>query len=531
GGAFTVRGVPIGNYTLTAWMDPGTLPPLSPNPSAGTLGTGHQNVVDPSGSATVNVTSANITNVAVTMTNPTFTAPASNPSIQAVFPTATGVVISYSPVRNSSGVEAATSYEVRWSTSSTFTTVAGTVEFNAIGKGANVWILNNTMLTGTGFSFAPGTAYYFDVRAINPLGATGRTVYGSPTAVTVGTPACSGCTAVSGTVTIPNSVTIKTIPGTSTPVPLYVGFYSKTSGIFSTIITNPVNGANSYSLNVPAGTAYTFFGILDQNNDGLIDSGDVTNVNHNNTNTTVSGTTQTLNLTLPASNSSVVVQTTYVQGTNPPPNGTFSFYQLNLNVYEGNKQPVAVFLSSGPNVISPADLSACMDCGNNQFNAYVNPLATPAVGDSYGFTVTYADGTQETGTIVNGQVTAFGSTGAIVGPADLATNLAPTGTSSTSTTPNITWTYPANSGNYVYQFYICCSTGGNIWQIPGQNSNLNGFTTTQVPAPATLVWGVDPTGGGSTPTGPLTAGTQYFWTIVVQDSNGNQAQAQTWYQP
>src|ERR1019366_7318418 len=184
------------------------------------------------------------------------------------------------------------------------------------------------------------------------------------------------------------------------------------------------------------------------------------------------------------------------------------------------------------------DMSNCTDCGNTQFDYYFTlPGGTPALNDTYGFTVTYSDGSQETGSTVNGAVTAFGSTGAITGPSDLVTNLSPGGTSSTSLTPTFTWTFPsgASSANYDYSFSIspsnCSGSCGNVWQIPGNNSKINGFTYAQ-DASGTLTWGTDPiTGDNSLPTGPLSAGTPYNWQIQVQDNNGNQAQTTTWYQP
>ena len=100
------------------------------------------------------------------------------------------------------------------------------------------------------------------------------------------------------------------------------------------------------------------------------------------------------------------------------------------------------------------------------------------------------------------------------------------------TTPNFTWTFPANPTNYTYQFNLSqesgCSGSCTIWQIPGQNSNSNGFTFTETETGAStgqLTWGVDPTGGGSTPTGNLNSADDYYWQITVQDSNGNQAQS------
>jgi hypothetical protein len=57
---------------------------------------------------------------------------------------------------------------------------------------------------------------------------------------------------------------------------------------------------------------------------------------------------------------------------------------------------------------------------------------------------------------------------------------------------------------------------------------LNGFSN----AITSLTWGVDPTGGGSTPTlSSLSTSTTYNWQIQLQDSNGNSATTQVQYQP
>ena len=106
-------------------------------------------------------------------------------------------------------------------------------------------------------------------------------------------------------------------------------------------------------------------------------------------------------------------------------------------------------------------------------------------------------------------------------------------TGSTSVTPTLSWTYPsgASSANYIYSFYLSDTIGNTVWSVPSQQSNFSGFTYAQ-DTTGTLVWGTDPIpGDNSTPTGNLNTSTQYTWQIQVQDSNGNQAQAQTWYKP
>jgi len=542
GGAFTIRGVAPGSYTLLAWMDP--------------LGQGLTNAIDPSGNSPVTVLNANVSNAAVTMTNPTFATPTEDPTISGVIPNAQGVLIPFSPSTNSSGIEDANQYTVQWSTSPTigggsgggqFASIAGSHTFTASGD-KGVWVLNNAVL-GAG-TFASGQTYYFQARSFNTLdtanphptgwcnytstGCSGTTGF---VGVTIGTPACTGtCTAVSSSVTIPAGIVI------NTGAPLYLGLIQLSSaggnpiGFYVTEIANPVNGVNQFPapIAVPSGSNYAVIGILDQNKDGGFDAGAVTNTNDNlSANLTISGSSQTVpGITLPATNSTVQVQTQYMQSTSP--SGSSTNYQLNFDLRESNKLPVAVTLTSGPNVIAPVDISNyCQNCGNAEFQYSATlPGGTPNVGDTYDFTVTYSDGTQDTGTTVNGAVTGWNGTGSVVGASDIATNLSPVGNGS-NTQPTFTWTYPASASSYTYSFYLCCANNSNVWQIPGNNSKSNGFTSSQIPA-ASIPWSTttDPTGASNAPTvTSLTGATQYNWSIQVQDNNGNQAVTQVNYTP
>jgi hypothetical protein len=512
-GPFTVRGVPPGTYGVLAWMD------------ISTLANGAENASDPFGTsgATVTVSNANVSGAFDTLIDPTVAVPAYNPGINAITPNDQGVSISYEPVVNSKSIETATAYDVAWSTSPSFSSTS-TYTFKAIGRSDNVWILNNGTAGITGTPFTAGQVLYFEARAHNAAGhPSGWTVYGgtTPTPVTIGA-ATTGNT-VTGTVTIPAAIT---------PTgPLYVGFYNNITGnVYGMRIASPTVGANAYSVTVPNGTNYFNFAVLDQNNDGLIDAGDVTNTNNTNSAppVVISGNLTNQNLTLPTANSTVLAMTQYYQSVSAA--GSASGYNLNFVLQPGIKLPVAVTLTSGPNIIDPIDISNyCVGCGNVQFNFYANlGGVVPSVGDTYKFTVTYSDGSQDTGaTSVTGALTAFGSTGAMVNASDLATALAPTGNGS-STTPTFTWTDPANAANYIYSFSLYQSNGSTIWQIPGSNSNLSGFSNTIT----SISWGTDPTGGGSTPSVPsLTVGTQYNWQIQVEDTNYNQAQTQVYYIP
>ncbi|HTW80286.1 MAG TPA: putative Ig domain-containing protein [Terracidiphilus sp.] len=504
-GSFTIQGVAPGTYTLSAWMD--------------TIGQGFQNANDPSGTSGtfVTVSNANSGSNIDTLVNPTTPTLSTNPgpTLGVVSPTNDGVVISYGPVTTATGgngLEEATSYTVEWSTSSSFPSGStGSKTFIANGTNTNAWILNNTS-TGSSSSFANGTSYYF--RAQGTDGTTNVTPWvvlggSSPTAVKIG--ANTTGSTVTGSVTIPSGVTI------AAGAPLYVGLYSQGSNgatVYADEITSPVVGANNFTVTLPNGTYY-LFAILDQNNDGLIDVGDVTNVRGNsNTLVTVSGNMGGQDITLSAADSTATVQTQYQTFTN---NGsTTGGYQLNFQLREGDKLPVAVELESGPNLALPVNVgNYCQGCSVQfDYNVQLPPGLVPTTSQSYTLNVTYGDNT--TGT-VTAPITG------VLGASQLATLISPVYGSST-TAPSFDWSYPANASDYIYEFQLCCSSNNDIWQIPNQNSSANGFTSSQVTPP--LTWGVDPTDSSNAPSvSALTENTQYNWQVTTMDSNGNSATA------
>ncbi len=498
-GSFTINGVPPGTYTLGAGID--------------SLGFGYQNDVDASGAAAsdVTITDADATGTSITITDPTASAlPAVGPVINAITPNAGGAVVNFRAITGSNTlfnqIELADTYAVQFTKDPTFAVIDQTLYFKAGGSnGTGVLILNDSHL-------ASGNTYYFRMRASATVQTvphnTDWTIYSTdgvnPTPVTIGEPAGN---LVSGTVTF-----------VATPTgPLYVGFYDMKSGaVYATRIASPVS-PQPYSLNVPTGTSYFHFAILDQNNDGMIDPGDISNTHNDNaTLTGISTAASGLDLTLNTPNSQATVTTQHVKSYNED-GSTVETYSLNFDIREGNLLPVAVKLMSGPHIINPVDLGKCLDCGNVQFQYSVGTaLDMPAVGDTYDLLVTYSDGTSEHLTVpVTGVMNAF------------ATALDPSGTSSTSLTPTFAWTDPANANTYQYSFYMNDSLGNMIWQLPGNNSQSNGFTSSIT----SIVWGTDPTGGNSSPTGALTHGTTYYWQIQVTDSNGNSTQQRTFYKP
>jgi Putative Ig domain len=496
-GSFTIEGVPPGTYMLGAGIDK--------------LGFGYLNDVDAAGLASpdVTVSDADVAGTTITMTDPLQSAPPPRaPRIIAINGNASGAMINFQPIVSPdplfNRIELATAYVVQWSTDPAFGLVNGSLEFKAGGSnGTGVLILNDSHL-------ASGNTYYFRMLGTNTFGTgTWSDIYSedgiNPTGVTIEDPAGN---AVSGTVTFD-----------ATPTgPLYVGYADLQTGkAYSTRIQSPVS-PQPFSVKVPTGPAYFHFAILDQNNDGMIDPGDVSNVHADElTPVAVSGAMTDQDLTLDAPASEATLTTRHIKSTYE--NGTSSeTYSLNFQVKEGNKLPVAVRLMSGPHVLHPVDLGRCRECGNNQFVYNVETYSDlPAAGDSYDLLVNYSDGTSETLTAqVTGMVDAF------------ATDLSPSATSDTSLTPTFTWTDPANPGDYQYQFYLTDSQGNMIWQIPGNNSNSGGFASTIT----SIVWGTDPTGANNDPSmSALTHGVTYTWNIRVIDANGNSSEQRTYYKP
>jgi len=489
-GAFTIRGVPPGSYTLAAYMD--------------NLGKGAANASNPSGSSSLTVSNANFSGANVTLVDPATVTLTSAPKLQGVSGFNTGALVQYGAIQNSNSVEMATSYTLQWSTTSTFTAIAGSQTFAATGSnGTNVWLLNG---------LANGSVYYF--RTYGTSAGTAISSYSATFGpVTIGAP--TGGVTVSGAVSF---------TGTATG-PLYTGFYNQSTGAFyGEYIATPVS-PQAYTIQVPTGS-YLFVGVLDENKDGVIDAGDLNNTSNNQTTTSITGSTTGENLTLPSTNGSATVTTQNYQSISS--GGSSQSYELNFKVDGAIKLPVEVTLATstnadGANIVTPMDIGSCGVSGSNcgqgfQFNINITNIS-PIVGDTYTFNVTYSDGT--TGTLtatVTGVLTAF------------ATNLAPTTGTSVSTTPTFTWTDPANASNYTYQFSLCCYNNSNIWQIPGDNSNSGGFSSSITSVPWSTT--VDPTGATNPPSvTSLTLGTVYTWQIQLQDSNGNQTTTQVNYQP
>jgi len=498
GMTFTIKGVPVGSYTLQAYMD--------------IVGRGSPNANDPTGSLSgVTVTTSGASGQAVTLTDPaTVTLGTSTPnwdpnSGYGAF--SGGAIVSFDPIANGNYIEMPTSYNLQYSTSSTFSSGVTTKSFPA-ANGNSPWVVSG--LTN-------GQTYYF--RAAGVVGSTvGNYSAAEPSGgLLIATPTAGSL--VSGTVTFTLPAGVSNTTGKT----LYVGCYNTNTGnVYADPIADPVS-AQAYSVYVPNGTNCQIFGFLDLNTTptGLIGgAGELSNTNSGQgmITVTVNGATSGQNITLPSGNSSAEVLT----DVNSSGGGTV--YGVGFNISGQYKLPVAVeLLSETPevsgavaDVVVPADIATGAFSGySDSFDYWPAVTGTPVVGDSYKLSVTYSDGTSETLTAaVTGVLTdAFVS------------DMEPQGTG-VSTKPNFSWTDPSSAGSYVYQFLLKNSSGNTVWAIPPQHSSLTGFSSSIT----SITWDVDPTNSGDLPnssylnSGALYSSTNYNWQIATFDSYGNEAQ-------
>ena len=481
-GAFTVRGAVPGSYTLYAWQD--------------NRGYGVRNASNPASAAsTFGVSNANVSGASVTLYDPAAVTLTTAPTINLVSGFDGGAIVQFT-APNANGVESASSYIFEWSTSKTFATVSGSKTFAAVGS--HPWIVNG---------IANGSGYYFRARAVAATSSSPWSAVVGP--ATIGAP--TGADTLSGEVTFSQKAT----------GPLYVGVFDQnTYEVYATVVgskTSPPTSPAAYTVQVPSGTQYFFFALLDQNNDGLIDPKDITNINGYNMITPtleVSGNTAH-NFILPSGNSIAVVRSGNDLGLSEY-GGASHTYELDFDVTGVAKQPVAVTINSGPDMALPLDARLCQGCGYDPNSSFSFDFAfssnVPKVGATYPMQITYSDGTQET---LSPTITA------VVPP---PTGVSPEGpVASTNTKPTLKWTYPANPSDYMYQMWFADSNYETVWSIPNINSSTNSFTSSIAPS---IAWGADPTGAtGNTPSLPtLTDGVVYHWEVVAYDANGNRGQ-------
>jgi hypothetical protein len=453
-GGYTIRGLQNGSYTVSAFMD--------------TLGTGQPNVsADPSGSsATVNINSSNVTTGAgITLTNPTVTTP-QVPSLQGAEPGNSSAFIFYNASTDNNGNETATSYQISWGTDANASN-GGTKVFAAQGTNATLAVVKN--LTN-------GSTEYFKLLATNSAGSSVYSAITTP--VTIGEP--TGNNTVSGTVTF---------SGTATG-PMYVVIHPPhgNGGLYFTLVGSqaspPVSGASYSVTGVPSGD-YQVAVIIDNDNSGVASAGDFTyGLNGGAPTFAVSGPT-TKDVVFASANATALVLTNYFIG------GGGSGYGISPEAVSGTKQLANITVFAGPNLAVPLDMGSDSNNGNNVQLA--NGSIAPIVGQSYGFMVTFSDGSTQILT---------GSVGAVMGPDNVAQNLTASSASGADT-PTFSWSAPATPPALLPFEY-------SVQNLVSNSIHVSSSVTS-----------VDLATYGKT----LTTGT-YYWQVEVDDAYGNSAVVQ-----
>ncbi len=413
-GAFTIRGVPAGTYTIAAIMD--------------IFGYGTRNAADPSGVVlTITVTGGDLAGQNITLSDPSPATPIT-PNSPIVSPGSQSAVIIWNASYDVHNKEIATAYKIYWGTDAN---ASNKTPITVPANGQQAYVQSSGLTNGVNF--------YYKISAL--VGATESAPSSVVGPITIG--AGTGANTVSGTVTIP----------VATTGPLYVGVYSNSNGhVYFTKIAAP-SSSQPYSVSgVPNGT-YGAFAFVDMNNDGQPDIGDLT-----------AGLNGDPSIMITVNNSNVI-QNMAVSNANAVPeartyhwtDGTNQGYGLNFDVYGIVKLPVKVALTSGPNVPVPIDMQRDDDNPGRFFTWVDTGAVRPSVGDTYGFSVTYSDNatTQTMPAAVTVVLDSF------------AQNLTVTPTPS-NIIPTFSWSAPTSPpATYTYDISVSQNFGGQVWSYDG----------------------------------------------------------------
>ncbi len=460
-GAYTIRGLPNGTYTVSARRD--------------SLGQGVANASDPSGSAAspVTISGVDATGVSIDLADPVAPSPG-NLGPPMVLVGDHGALLFWTADTDLSSQEKATSYDIGWGTD------AGAS--NGAGSPVNVAARRDAVYFQSGLS--NGTTYYYRVRS--KVGATGG-AWSTVTPAAVG-PVAGGFT-VSGTVAF---------TGTATG-PLYLAIGDGETGDMK-IAAYPLPLASPAAFSVtgvPAGT-WGVYAILDQNGNGVIDDGDLSNTNGmDSQQITVGGSMSGVGVTLSGARAGVSTTTEHSRNDG----GTVHSYSLQTTVTANVQRVVRAMLVAGKGVGVPADLG-----GDREFYSWWNLGTTaPALGDLYTYEVTYGDGSSE---LLTAPVTTLLSS--------FAQGLTATTTGGGSVAqPLFSWSAPAAPpASYGYNLSVW---GNASWYWP-RDARMSPSSVTSVRYNAD--------GSASTPN--LTTGT-YTWSVTVIDAAGNRARQEKTY--
>lgn len=452
-GAYTIRGVTPGTYVVSAWRD--------------ALGKGIRNASDPVAiTGTVTVGTANVTGADVVLADPVTPTPATlvAPSLIAG---KTGMLVFWDVDRNGSGIEKATSYDLSWGT----TVAADTTVVNLPAMDDGVYLQGG---------LTDGTPYYYKVRS--NVGATNGTY--SPVATATAGPV-AGNYSVSGTVAF---------TGTATG-PLYVAVGDPNSGNMQVAAyPTPASSPASFTVTgVPVGS-WTVYAIIDQNNNGVIDEGDLKNVNANNAPiVVVTGNTTGVAVTLSSAKGTTGTITEHAKPVSGP-----DIYGLQSTLADGVGRAVKVAILSGKNIPVPVDLPK----ERQHYLSRGLGTTVPGVGDTYRYEVLYADTSSEA---LTSAVTAVLNS--------FATGLTETTTGTYSPgQPLFSWSAPATPPAGTWGYSLSLWGPSASWNYPRDAWAVANTVTS-------VRYNVD---GTASPTN-LVTGTTYTWAVSVVDAVGNRA--------
>jgi uncharacterized protein (DUF2141 family) len=465
---FTIRGVPAGYYVVRAFMD--------------TRNTGTQHANDPAGASGMVSVTGDTAGAAIQLANPAPVA-VQSPAQASALPMGGGALVNWDPPTfdnqsSNSSLEIADSYNIyRQSVAQSATTCPTDPAGYSLVRGGipasddDIWLQRG---------LTDGTTWCYQVTAV--LGGNESAPSPPSDPVTIG--ALPGGHTVSGTVAF---------PGITPTGPLYVAIYSDSAGIFLTRVDNPVSPQQFTVPGVQDG-AYQVYAVLDQNDNGVTDDGDVTVSDRQATAVTVSGAAvQGVAATLQTASAGTWVGTGHRQSQSG------ETYDLRFGVFNGVKRPVNVALVSGQGVDGPVDL-ALRDRGS--FEYWLNDVARPVPQtQQYAFDIAYADGTSEQGVLaaVSGVLDSF------------PVPLAPKGRTTYAPQPTFTWAPPQTlpSGPYMYQLRL--------------EGNMSSWDTDRIPAGTTsMQYNAD--GRAYQPS--LADNSTYTWQVTVEDAQGNQARSE-----
>ncbi len=467
-----VAGVSIpaaGTYTIHGLTDPGS---YQVSAFADTQGTGLCHANDPIGSSTA-FTDTTPSNINFSLALP-------SPAIDLLPPKEANVIygdttatILYKGASDNNGKPIATSYNVYWST----TPNPGPT--NMVGGGSVIDLPSGSKDFYVKYGLAnPTNQYKFAVTAVlNGLEST-------PVNANAASPT-SGVN-VSGTVATSGI----TLPGGGTHL-LMILIDQSSNNFITYSLPNPTNSQVFTISGVPPGS-YSLYTIIDRNNNGLIDLGDIFD-----TDIGVSVTVGTSDVTgvavaLTAADARAYVQTRHYSGDT---------YSLSLGAATMLKRPVNVTVS-GPQ-IPTMDLPLSSN-DNGIFETWRNVGSRPvfpASPDTYSFAIEYSSGSGSSplSAPITGIVDSFSTptapTGVIAFPAPDPLQFSWT---AASPTPGYPYTYSFRLNNPFGYF-----NNDPYWNMPSSTTSIN------IP------------GTDFTPQ----QGTNYSWNISVKDANGNSSES------